>query len=202
MIVERRAAAASSGVGVGVAVGVGVVVGSSVEAVVGVVVGTGVEAFVGIVVGSGVEAFVGIVVGSGVEAFVGDGVACSSGAGVAVASSVGEAVRPGVGAGRGASSQADSNAEPIRHSKPVHKVPRVASRTLTGMRQALLFLSESILLLISCEHSPSRGRRAGAASQYDLGMPKTFWPRNASTRLFVTGADIRRRVSRNLRSMS
>ena len=38
--------------------------------------------------------------------------------------------------------------------------------------------------------------------QYDRGIPRTFCPRYARTRLLLTGAVMKRRVSRNLRSMS
>src|SRR5438094_2277651 len=52
---------------------------------------------------------------------------------------------------------------------------------------------------------PLRGhehQRAQQLHQYERGMPSTFWPRYASTRLLLTGATSSSRVSRNLRSTS
>src|SRR4029079_12821962 len=43
-------------------------------------------------------------------------------------------------------------------------------------------------------------QRAERSHQYDRGMPSTFWPRYASTRLLLNGANSMRRVSRNCRS--
>src|SRR5207245_11243075 len=52
------------------------------------------------------------------------------------------------------------------------------------------------------EHERSEQHRGPRAHQYERGMPRTFCPMYASTRLLLTGATSSRRVSRNLRSTS